>query len=105
MARQWYKKTLKSWGLPFAFERPLYVLVTALQLHLLFSAWQALPQMIYATTGLLNTAITCISFAGWAFLFLATFSIDHFELFGIKQSMGVVKETTTPLMKVKVRQY
>jgi protein-S-isoprenylcysteine O-methyltransferase Ste14 len=68
-------------------ERSTFVLATALVLLPLVALWQPLPAVVWSLRApLVREALTGIALLGWAYLFLATFAIDHFELFGLQQS-------------------
>ncbi len=67
-------------------ERATYVLATGLVLLPLAWMWQPLPAVVWSVEApLLRGAVTGVALLGWAYLFLATFAIDHFELFGLQQ--------------------
>ncbi len=67
-------------------ERATFVLATGLVLGPLILMWQPMPTTIWniQSSGL-STALLVASVGGWAYLFLATFAINHFELFGLRQ--------------------
>ncbi|MFZ1988458.1 MAG: methanethiol S-methyltransferase [Alphaproteobacteria bacterium] len=79
----------KAWWTQFvspAAERSTYVLFAGLALLLLFYFWQPLQATIWSVESApLAQAVTILSFVGWAILFLSTFMINHFELFGLQQ--------------------
>ena len=68
-------------------ERPTFVLTTGAILIPLVALWQPLPMVLWALSApLLRAAVTGLALLGWTYLFLATFAINHFELFGLQQS-------------------
>jgi methanethiol S-methyltransferase len=72
--------------IPPALERSLYVLLASALLLALFWLWQPIPMAIWEVTNpLLRASIHGVCLAGWAVVVLATFQIDHFELFGLRQ--------------------
>jgi methanethiol S-methyltransferase len=72
--------------IPPALERSLYVLLASALLLALFWLWQPIPTAIWEVTNpLLRASIHGVCLAGWAVVVLATFQIDHFELFGLRQ--------------------
>jgi methanethiol S-methyltransferase len=67
-------------------ERSTYVLATGAVLLPLLALWQPLPAVLWSVDSpLARGAVTGIALLGWAYLFLATFAIDHLELFGLEQ--------------------
>jgi len=70
-----------------AMERSTFVLATGIVLLPLVALWQPLPAMVWSwSPPIARETLTCIGLLGWVYLFLATFAIDHFELFGLQQS-------------------
>lgn len=70
-----------------AAERSTYILLTSLALFLLCWQWQPMPMIIWKIEN--EDAImilTGIYFSGWLIVFLSTFMINHFEMFGLKQA-------------------
>ena len=68
-------------------ERSTYVLATGIVLLPLQALWQPLPLVLWSVQApLARHALTGIAILGWAYLFAATFAIDHFEEVG---SIGV----------------
>lgn len=67
-------------------ERSVYVLLASLLLLLMNWQWRPLPEHIWHvqnTGGRL--ALYAVSFAGWGLVLYATFLINHFDLFGLRQ--------------------
>lgn len=69
-----------------AWERPFYVFQSSLALHVLMVFWQPFDDTTVYAFGKLAFYVY---FAGWAWLVSSTFAIDHFELFGLKQGLGI----------------
>jgi methanethiol S-methyltransferase len=68
-------------------ERSTYVLATGVVLLPLLWLWQPLPAVVWSVgSPLARAAVTGVALLGWAYLFLATFAINHLELFGLEQS-------------------
>ena len=85
MARPAFKRWWKA-IVPDSVERSTYVIFSSLALVLLFWQWQPMPQPIWSVTDPTGVVILRVVFwAGWALVFLSTFLINHFELFGLQQ--------------------
>ncbi len=70
-----------------AMERPTFVLATGVVLLALLALWQPLPTIVWSSGApFVRGAVTGVAFLGWAYLFAASFAINHFELFGLQQS-------------------
>jgi methanethiol S-methyltransferase len=85
MARPWFKR---AWTriVPPAAERSTYVLFASVAMILLFWKWQPMGGLIWELDSALGQGLAYgIYVFGWALLLLATFLIDHFDLFGLRQ--------------------
>ena len=85
MARKSFKR---NWTkiVPEPIERPTYVLLASAAVALLFWQWRPLPGVVWEVSD--PTAalmLQALSLFGWLILFLSTFMISHFELFGLQQ--------------------
>ena len=86
MARPGFKQ---SWTklIPAAAERSIYCLVTALVLVVLFSLWHPIEGTIWSVTNeTARMAIWAMFWLGWGILFISTWLLNHFELFGLQQA-------------------
>lgn len=93
MARGWFKA---RWTkiCPPAVERSTFVLLTNAILNLIFLQWRPIPGDVWNVgDGVLATVLTGVSLAGFALVVIATFLIDHFELFGMKQVIRFFRGT------------
>lgn len=83
------RPAFKRWwtGLvPEPVERATYVLLASLALILLCWQWRPLPEPVWTVANPEGAfALQAVSWAGWGLLFLSTFLINHFELFGLRQ--------------------
>src|SRR3990170_4057503 len=85
MARPAFKRWWTRF-VPHAVERTTYVLLASLTLILLFWQWRPIPRTIWSVTDPAGVAaLQVIFWAGWGIVFLSTFLINHFELFGLRQ--------------------
>jgi methanethiol S-methyltransferase len=85
MARQWFKK---AWTriVPTAVERSTYVLLSSAALFVLFWKWEPLGGTIWDMgDSLIATALNLSYAMGWLTVLVATFLINHFDLFGLRQ--------------------
>jgi len=87
MARKWFKDWITVF-IPKPIERSTYVLVAGLLLAVLTWYWEPLGGVIWSISAgtTLFYAIYILSFLGWAILFISTFLINHFDLFGLRQT-------------------
>jgi protein-S-isoprenylcysteine O-methyltransferase Ste14 len=85
MARPWFKR---AWTrvVPPAAERSTYVLFSSLAMVLLFWQWCPMGGSIWDVTApAARIAIWGVYAFGWVLLLPATFLINHFDLFGLRQ--------------------
>jgi protein-S-isoprenylcysteine O-methyltransferase Ste14 len=86
MARPAFKRILTSFVSPAA-ERSTYVLASSLALILLFWQWQPLGGMVWEVEHPIGRTLLYGGFSlGWALVLTATFVINHFDLFGLRQT-------------------
>ncbi|CAN5631847.1 hypothetical protein BH09MYX1_BH09MYX1_01630 [soil metagenome] len=72
--------------IPPAAERSTYVLATGLVLAPLLALWQPMPAIVWSVQApMARWLLLGIALAGWAYLLAASFAINHFELFGLRQ--------------------
>jgi len=97
------RPVFKRWWtriVPEAAERSTYVLFSSLALIALFWFWQPMGGVIWNITASAGKDVMYgIYAAGWALLLYATFLINHFDLFGLRQVwLQLVGKPCTPLM-------
>lgn len=103
MARKPFKERMAKY-LPRPVERSTYVLVSGILLILLVYNWQPMGGLLWEIPqgSALYYLTYVIFFAGWSILFLSTFLINHFDLFGLRQTyLELLGRPYTPL-KFKV---
>lgn len=85
MARPWFKAWWTRY-VPEPAERSTYVLFSSIALIALFAFWQPMGGVIWHFEHPVNRAVfTALFVAGWLLVLLATFLINHFDLFGLRQ--------------------
>jgi protein-S-isoprenylcysteine O-methyltransferase Ste14 len=86
MARRSFKRWWTSIVSP-AVERSTYVLAATVALALLLWQWRPIAEPVIwrVENPLAIHALWALFWLGWATLLLATFLINHFELFGLRQ--------------------
>jgi methanethiol S-methyltransferase len=86
MARPGFKRLLTR-VVPAAAERSTYVLASSLALILLFWQWQPLGGVVWDVQNEVGRAVLYGAFtSGWSLILIATFVINHFDLFGLRQT-------------------
>ncbi len=85
MAREGFKRVWTKL-VPQPLERSTFALAASAALVLLYWKWEPIGGVIWNADGeVLRMALHALSFAGWMFVVLSTFVIDHFDLFGVRQ--------------------
>ena len=85
MARPAFKRVITG-VVPAAMERSTYVLASSVALLLLFWQWHPLGGMLWQVQSRMGrVALYAACAFGWALVLLATFVINHFDLFGLRQ--------------------
>jgi protein-S-isoprenylcysteine O-methyltransferase Ste14 len=85
MARPWFKQ---RWTriVPEPLERSTYVLLSSVALILVFWKWQPLGGVVWSVSDPIGRAVLYGLFAfGFGLVLVATFLINHFDLFGLRQ--------------------
>jgi protein-S-isoprenylcysteine O-methyltransferase Ste14 len=106
MARQGFK----AWWtrlVPKSVERSTYVLISSLLLGLLFWKWQSMPAVLWSVESPAGRLVLQgLFWLGWGIVLSATFMINHFDLFGLRQVYLRLRSAPyTPLPFGKVALY
>ncbi|MFV8781118.1 methyltransferase family protein [Microbulbifer sp. SA54] len=84
MARPRFKNWYSQY-FPEASVRSTYVLATGVYLLPMLYFWSPMPASVWQAEGITHAILLALGGLGWVILFAATFTIDHFELFGLRQ--------------------
>lgn len=90
--KRWWTRVI-----PHESERSTFVLVSSLLLLLLYWKWQPIPAQIWHVEGEgARIALMGVSWLGWGVVFLSTFLINHFNLFGLQQVFAALRKRDLP---------
>ena len=79
--KQWWTRII-----PAELERSSFVLLSSLCLMLLMWQWQPIGGVVWSTDkGFVKTILFILYLTGWGLVFVSTFLINHFDLFGMRQ--------------------
>ncbi|MDJ0976131.1 MAG: methyltransferase [Planctomycetota bacterium] len=91
MPRRSFKRALAR-VLPVWAERSLYVFASGAALAVIYAFWQPMPEVIWSVEApTMRAALYGIQAFGWMLLVAATFMLDHFDLFGLRQVWAHVR--------------
>ena len=82
------RPAFKRWWtriIPPAIERSTFVLAASASLALAFWLWRPLPTVLWSVEGPAAWALTALSLSGYGIVLYASFLINHFDLFGLRQ--------------------
>jgi methanethiol S-methyltransferase len=86
MARPAFKRAFTR-IVPAPIERTTFLLVTCGVFVLMFTQWRPIPTVLWSVgEGTAARVVHGIGFLGWGVVLLSTFQIDHFDLFGLRQT-------------------
>ena len=85
MARPGFKKWWTK-IIPEQLERSTYVVLASLCLMLMMWQWQPIGGIVWSTgNAVMKNILLIIHLVGWSIVFVSTFLINHFDLFGLRQ--------------------
>ena len=101
MARPQFKKWWTRF-VPVAVERSTFVLFSSLALMLLFWQWRPIPAVVWQVANpQVAASLVGLSLLGWVLVFISTFLINHFELFGLHQVANNLAGKPMPAVRFK----
>ncbi len=96
MARQWFKERLIRY-IPESAERSTYVLLSGMALIAVVLFWQPIDGTVWRVDAEPWKTLLIIGYlSGWLFSVIASFVINHFELFGLQQVYFNLKNREMP---------
>lgn len=99
MARPAFKRWLTRY-IPQAAERSTYVLLSTVCLAVLMYYWAPLGGVVWqASSRLAEISLVSLYLASWALLLYATFLINHFDLFGLRQVWFALRDREMPALR------
>ncbi len=79
--KQWWTKLV-----PRQVERSTYVLFASAALALLFWQWRPIGGTVWDVGGAARDVLVALSLLGWTIVFLSTWLVSHWDLFGLRQA-------------------
>jgi protein-S-isoprenylcysteine O-methyltransferase Ste14 len=86
MARPGFKRWIAR-VIPPPVERTTFMMATCAVFVLMFMHWRPMPVTLWSLDGAWAAVVLGIGFVGWGIVLLSTFLIDHFDLFGLRQTV------------------
>jgi protein-S-isoprenylcysteine O-methyltransferase Ste14 len=104
MARSFFKDGLLS-NVSTSVKHATFATASSVCLLLIFCFWQPIEGYVwnFQNSTLPWFFLSAVYILGWLTAFLATFMIDHFELFGLHQGYRVLKNIPAPEAKFQIR--
>jgi protein-S-isoprenylcysteine O-methyltransferase Ste14 len=102
MARRGFKAFWTRVLVPKAVERSTYVVAASVCLIVLFAFWRPMTGVVWSVeNAALAKLLIAVSLGGWGLVLVATFLINHFDLFGLQQVYLHAKGVTPEPPKFK----
>ena len=99
MARPAFKRWWTQY-VPKLLERSTYTLFSSLALIALFAFWQPMGGFVWQVESqVARCAIHTLYAIGWVVVLVSTFQINHFDLFGLRQSWSYFRGTEYKALK------
>jgi methanethiol S-methyltransferase len=96
MARPGFKKVWTT-IIPEPIERSSYVLLSGIIMLVICLNWRAIDGVVWDfENSAIRTLFWALHLSGWVIMVIATFLINHFELFGLSQVWGNFKKLPEP---------
>lgn len=105
MARQGFKR---AWTrvVPPAIERSTYLLATCVVLVILYVFWLPIPATVWDLRGTAaGMILTSLFWLGLLFMFVATFLVNHFDLFGLRQVYLALRQREYVAADFRIRSF
>jgi len=100
------RPAFKRWwtGLvPAPIERTIYVLCSSIAMLALYVGWRPIPSIVWdVDLPALRATLQALYFASWGLLLVATFQLDHFDLFGLKQTWQSFRGVSPPEPRLEI---
>lgn len=83
------RPAFKAWWtrfVPQPIERSVYTLASSVALIALIAFWRPIPQALWSSEGVIASLLTIGMLSGVGLVLISTFLIDHFDLFGLRQT-------------------
>ncbi|MCB9885455.1 MAG: isoprenylcysteine carboxylmethyltransferase family protein [Planctomycetes bacterium] len=83
------RPAFKRWWttiVPEPIERTIFMLVTCAIFATMFWCWRPIDTVLWSLPEPLASTVLGVGFLGWGIVLLSTFLIDHFDLFGLRQT-------------------
>lgn len=101
------RPAFKRWWVrvvPSSIERSTYVVVSSVVLAVMYWQWRTMPTVIWDVRAPAARAVLWVLFwLGWAIALLATFLINHFDLFGLRQVYLASRQQPYTSLEFRVR--